>query len=189
MSVKNFNPVRYDRDADTTFNTFEHEELVQIKTLLRHVGGAYVVGYELFKMENGYRDSSKVAVACKDENGNTTGEFVYKSIRQVWEESIKLRNSYKNKIHQILNPNNKVYSKANKDKHLIVKCINKLAKARENEKKKIILNGQSFIRSKNTINKDQIQEAEAVAIKNMTSDISAIPPADNGDFGFGGNGG
>jgi len=173
--VKEIEILTYDRDADTTFNHYTEEEIIQIKTLIRHIGGYNAVCYELFKKENGYTDTSKRLVVVKDKDGNPTDEKIYKPILEVWNESYRLRMTYKQRLTTSLNIYSPKRSKTNHILHQIVQIVNAMATKREKEKKRTIFKGISFIKHVKDAPQHWIPNEDAVKMKQAVEGISSEP--------------
>ena len=54
--------VTYDRGQKATFNSYSEKELTAYRTLMNQVGGCHPVAYELYKMDNGYKETRRVIV-------------------------------------------------------------------------------------------------------------------------------
>ena len=57
-----YESVHYNRDKKATFNIYSVEELESFKTLMKSIGGSSLVAYELYKMDNGFRETHNVWV-------------------------------------------------------------------------------------------------------------------------------
>lgn len=68
MAVKNrkdgngreYEYVTYDREQKATFNSYSENELVAFRTLMKSVGGVQEVAYELYKLVNSFKETTKV---------------------------------------------------------------------------------------------------------------------------------
>jgi len=126
--------LRYDREMATTFNTYSEEEMIQYKTLMRHVGGCRVIAFELFKYENGYKENSKRKIIVKNKDTGETEE-IWLPIKDVFfgKEGIALRKAYQHKVMLTLNLNQKERVKSINNTTLIVKFIDRLAQKRQRQ--------------------------------------------------------
>lgn len=167
--------ITYDRDAETTFNSYSPEEIIHLKTLMRHVGGSSAVGYEMFKQENGYTDGSKRLVIVTDKDGNPTGEQVYKPIREIWKESPKLRGAYTHRIMVSLHMESKNRSKSRNITHEVAVIINKLSERKQRHKDKVLMKGVKFIASAKDSPKNPVDINDRIAIKNAVESITIEP--------------
>lgn len=182
--VKEVEVLTYDRDADTTFNHYTPEEIIQIKTLIRHVGGYKAVCYELFKKENGYTDSSKRLVVLTDKDGNPTDEKIYKPILEVWNENYRLRMTYKQRLTTSLNIFSENRSKTNHILHQIVQIVNAMATKRDKEKKRTLFKGISFIKHVKDAPQHWIPNEDAVKMKQAVESITSEPtPTEEDSYG------
>lgn len=162
--------IGYDRDVETTFNTYSVEEIRQYKTLMRHVGGCVMVAYELFKKDNGYKETSVRAV--KDKDGNT----IYLPIKEVFfskEYGGALRGSYMQMVNKALNYNHKQRKKDASKTQPVVVIINKLAGMREREKNRANLKVNSFIINRKLPIERDFNDKDIAGIKKTLNSITS----------------
>lgn len=156
----------YDRDLSTTFNTYSEEEIIQYKTLMRHVGGCKVIAFELFKHENGYKETSKRKIIVKDKE---TGEIeeIWMPIKEVFfgREGVVIRSTYQHKVMLALNIHHKERNKSNNNTSLIVRFIDKMAEKRQRQKDKSNMNVSRWLVSKDDPLKKKFSDRDFAPIK------------------------
>lgn len=164
----------YDRDMSTTFNTYSEEEIIQYKTLMRHVGGANIVAFELFKHENGYTDGSKRKVIVKDKETQETEELLI-PVKETFfsREGIAIRKAYTHKVMLALNFNHKERNKSINNTALIVSLIDKLAEKRQRQKDKANMNVSRWLVSKDDPIANKFNERQFAPIKRTLNSLNS----------------
>lgn len=197
--------IAYDRDAKATFLEYSAEQLIELRTLMRHVGGIKKVAFELYKQENGLSELQKVTVHYKsiiihgkdgnpdrseilianellmlqkkyreDNNGEElnytlTGEdFRSSNIRVHFFNSPGKVMSYKTRVNNAFNYN----VGSNKDTHIIVNIINRMAMKLNVRKEKSVHKIQKWLIPKEM---SYEEKQSKLNIKSMVDSINSIP--------------
>jgi len=132
-------------------------------------GGCVMVAYELFKKDNGYKETSVRAV--KDQDGNT----VYLPIKEVFfgKQGGVLRGTYMQTVNKALNYNHKQRKKDYSKTQPVVVIINKLAGMRQREKDRVNLKVNSFIINRKLPIERDFNEKEINSIKKTINTITS----------------
>ena len=163
---KAINVLMYDRDAEISFHRYTDEEIIEFKTLMRHVGGVSIVAFELFKEDNGYTQKSKRPIKIGD-------EVISMPIREFFfgQEGGSVRSTYKQKVFASLNAINMQGTKSTLRTVDVVRLINKLASQKEIKKARTGMGVSRFIVSKNDQIIDKPKEEVIITIKETLNNI------------------
>lgn len=164
---KAINVLMYDRDAEISFHRYTDEEIIEFKTLMRHVGGASAVAFELFKIDNGYVQTSKRPVKSGDEVINMpVKEFFFSK------DGSSVASTYRQKVRAALNSKNLQGNNSNLRTSDVVRLINKLAMQKELKKTHTGMRVSRFIVKRNDPVVDKNKDEAILAIKDTLNEMT-----------------
>jgi hypothetical protein len=158
----------YDRNLEISFNKFTKEEIIEFKTLMRHVGGINAVAFELFKEDNGYINSSKRPVKSGE-------EVIYVPVKEFFysKEGKQVKVTYRHKVCRALNYNLMKGNNSGLRTVEVVKLINKLATYKEQNKERAGMRVSKFIVNKNQPAVNPEKDEAFIEIKETLNSITS----------------
>jgi|GEM_PF-1714445 len=185
-----------DRNLTTSFNEYSDEELIQLRTLMYNIGGAGVVAYELYKLDNKLLDntrtivefntvsvnnSNNIKILTREEinnliykDNNTKIKILHTHVKEVstrvrYEKSPLLKHSYVKKVHISLNP-----KKTNKDTIKVIRIINRLANTLSTSKERNSIIVSNLLTPKKNEKITKVQEKEVEIIKKTKEIVNEV---------------